>query len=477
MISVSRRGSARLGAAVLASGLAAACAIAFAAPAAADEPVPGEGASAILDGLKIADKAVIHHADGKDQAVPAGLFQMTVDGGGTLQTYCIDIANPTQQRAQYQEKSWDKTSLHDNADAGKINWILQNSFPQVNDRAALAKAAGIKGGAISKKLAAAGTQVAIWRYSDHVDVTAENKKAEKLADYLEKAAQNVKEPVASLSLTPDAVSGKPGDRLGPVTVQTNAASATVAPAADIESLGVKIVDKDGTPVTSAANGAELFFDVPTDTPDGSTSLTVSATTKVEVGRAFASETKSQTQILAGSSDSTVTATATAEWAKTGAVPAVSAEENCAKGGVDITASNEGDEPFTFELAGEKHTIEAEGSETVTIPVQEDQPYKFTITGPNGFEKTFEGVLDCMTTGTGGDEPSSEPTPATVGGSDGGSDGGSGDDATTGGTEGDLAETGSSSATPIIGGIAAALLVAGGATVFFLRRKKTATPGE
>ncbi|MEU8352416.1 thioester domain-containing protein, partial [Streptomyces sp. NPDC048845] len=198
MISVRRRAS-RLAAAALVSGLVAAGAMTTAAPAAADDTVPHTGgATATLDGLKTFDGAIIHHKNGKDQKIGAGLFGMTVDNGGSLQTYCIDIANPTQEKAKYQEKSWNETSLHNNADAGKIRWILQNSYPQVNDLAALAKSAGA--GALTEKTAAAGTQVAIWRFSDHADVTAENAEAEKLADYLEKAAQNLEEPKASLSL-------------------------------------------------------------------------------------------------------------------------------------------------------------------------------------------------------------------------------------------------------------------------------------
>ncbi|MGP3980026.1 LAETG motif-containing sortase-dependent surface protein [Streptomyces sp. KR80] len=469
MISVRRRGSARLVAAVLASGLFAAGAIAAAGPAVADDTVPNQGgATATLDGLKTFHQAVISHEGGKKQKVGAGLFEMTVDGGGTLQTYCIDIHNPTQKKAKYQEKPWSETSLHNNADAGKIRWVLQNSYPQVNNLTKLAAAAG--SGALTERTAAAGTQVAIWRFSDQAEVEAVDPAAEKLADYLEEKAQDLAEPKASLTLEPPAVSGKSGDRLGPVKVSTDAANVTVTPAPVGEAAGVKVVGKNGKPVTSAVNGTELFFDVPTGTPDGSTSLTVQATTTVPVGRAFASETKSQTQILAGSSDSTVSATATANWAKKGAVPAVSAEKNCAEGGVDITASNMGDEPFTFELGGDKHTVAAGKSETITVPVKEDQAYDFTITGPNGFKENFTGVLDCKTAETPGgstDEPSPETTPATAGGSTGGEGGG----------EDDLAETGSSSATPVIAGIAIALVALGGGTVFFVRKRKTTTAGE
>ncbi|MFI0259986.1 thioester domain-containing protein [Streptomyces sp. NPDC017056] len=464
MISVKRRGAARLAAAVLASGLVAAGAIATAGPAAADEAAPVHGgASATLGGLKTYDQAVLH-ANGHDQRIGAGLFEMTVEGGGTLQTYCIDISTPTQQQAKYQEVPWSASSLHNNEDAGKIRWILQNSYPQVNDLATLAKKAGA--GSLSEKTAAAGTQVAIWRFSDHAKVDALDPAAEKLADYLHKSAQSLTEPEASLKLDPPAVSGKSGTKLGPVTVHTNAGSVTVSPAAGTPA-GVKVVGADGKPVTKAANGTKLFFDVPAGAKDGATSLTAQAATKVSVGRAFTGSVgrvKSQTMILAGSSESTATATATASWKKQGAAPAVTAEKNCSKDGVDVTATNKGDAPFKFQLSGKEHVIAPGKSETITVPVAEDQAYEITINGEGGFKKTFTGVLDCKTagTGTGTGKPTPQPSPASAGGTSSGS---------TGGNGGDLAETGSSSATPVIAGVAVALVVVGGGAVFFLRKKK------
>ncbi|MEU3653179.1 LAETG motif-containing sortase-dependent surface protein [Streptomyces sp. NPDC032161] len=456
---------ARLAASVVASGLVMAGAFVGAGSAVADEaPQHQGGAAAVLDGLKTYDRAVLH-AGGRNQQLPAGVFEMTVDGGGKLKTYCIDIHNPTQNRAKYLETPWGQTSLGANKNAGKIRWILEHSYPKVDNLAALAEEAGT--GPLTEKTAAAGTQVAIWRYSDNVDVEATDAAAEKLADWLEKSAVDQAEPKASLVLDQAAVSGKSGQRLGPITVHTNAGQATVTPPVDAAS-GVKVTDKSGKPLTSAVNGGELYFDVPAGTADGSASLTVQATTSVPVGRAFASATKSQTMILAGSSDSTVSATATATWAKQGAIPAVSAEKNCVKGGVDVTASNKGDEAFTFELAGKKHTVEAGKSETVTVPVAEDQAYDITVTGPEGFSKTFKGVLDCKTSssgtggagGNGGHETQTEgqPAPATSGGGSTGS-------------AGDLAETGGSSATPVIAGVAIALVVVGGGAVFLLRRRK------
>ncbi|MFH9614969.1 Cys-Gln thioester bond-forming surface protein [Streptomyces pratensis] len=468
------RGLVRAAAAMVAGGLVAAGTLVGATTAAADETGQHQGgATAVLDGLKTYDSAVLRTGGegggaGTTQELPAGLFELDVDGGGQLKTYCIDIHNPTQDRAKYLETPWDQTSLGANENAGKIRWILQHSYPQVDDLAALADKAGT--GPLTARTAAAGTQVAIWRFSDEADVEAKDAQAEKLADWLEEKAESVAEPKASVALEPAAVSGKAGERVGPVTVRTDAGQVSVTPPADAAAGGVKVTDKDGKPLTEATDGTGLYFDIPEGAADGSASLTVQATTSVPVGRVFAGLTKSQTMILAGSSESTVTATASATWAEKGAVPALTAQKNCAKGGVDITADNKGDEAFTFELAGTEHTIPAGETRTVTIPVAEDQAYDFTITGPGGYSKNFRGVLDCATAGTPapgdgiGTRSGSDPVPAQTGTS-------------STGAEGDLAATGGSSSTPVIAGVAIALVVLGGGAVFLLRRKKPQDSGE
>ncbi|MEV5899181.1 TQXA domain-containing protein [Streptomyces sp. NPDC052127] len=458
------RAAVRLAAAALASGLLAAGAIAGAGTAAAAEVTQSQGgATATIGGLKTYGAAVIH-ADGGDQEVSAGLFEMSVEGGGTLQTYCVDLYNPTQKDAKYQETPWSGTSLGANKDSGRIRWILQHSYPQVNDLASLADKAGIDGG-LTEQDAATGTQVAIWRYSDGADVDAVDAQAERLADYLQKAARTVAEPEASLTLEAPAVSGHPGELLGPMTVHTNAGGVTVTPPLDAATSGVRIVGKDGKVVTSVTDGSQLFFDVPADSADGSAELTVQASTTVPVGRAFTSESRSQTQILAGSSESTVSATASATWAKQGPIPALSAAKNCAKTGVDITAVNQGDQVFTFELMETEYAIPAGASQTVTIPLQEDQAYAFTINGPQGVESRFTGVLDCETQAdeTAGltTQTLSEPSPATVGGT-----------STTDDTN--LAATGGTSATPLIAGTAIGLVVIGGAALLLVGRKENET---
>ncbi|MFE3169815.1 Cys-Gln thioester bond-forming surface protein [Streptomyces sp. NPDC059224] len=460
-MSVPARGVTRLAAAALASGLVAAAVLTGAGRAAADDGTgqSQSGATATIGGLKTYGEAVVH-GDSGDEQVAAGLFEMSVDGGGTLQTYCVDLHNPTQRDAKYHETAWSGTSLGANTNAGKIRWILQNSYPQVNDLASLAREAGV--GTLTEQDAAAGTQVAIWRYSDGADVDAVDPQAEKLADYLERNARGQSEPEASLTLDPPAVSGRPGDLLGPVEVHTNARTVTVVPPADAALSGVRITDRSGRPVTTAQDGGELYFKVPDDATDASAELTVQASTTVPVGRAFTSESRSQTQILAGSSESTVAATANATWAEQGAIPALSAEKNCAAGGVDITAANTGDQPFTFELMDTEHTVPANTSRTVTIPLQEDQVYDFTITGANGLERRFTGVFDCKTQAAESGlttQTLSEPSPASVGGT---------------ASDVNLAATGGDSATGVITGVAIGLVVIGGAVLVILRRRENPT---
>ncbi|MEW2548234.1 LAETG motif-containing sortase-dependent surface protein [Streptomyces sp. NPDC047002] len=433
------------------------------------------GASATLDGLDVHAGAVLHtkDADGRavDQPLDAGLSEMNVDGGGKLKTYGVDIDNPVQDEAKYVETPWAQTSLGANRSAGKILWILHHSYPQVDDLSALAGSA--RTGALTAQTAAAGTQVAIWRLSDGADVDAADPQAERLADWLGKHARTMAEPQASLTLTPGAVSGPAGQPIGPVTVSTGAQSVTVAPPADESGSGsgVRVTDAKGRTLTTAKNGTKLYFDVPVRTGPGAQNagtarLTVQATASVPVGRAFAGVDKSQTQILAGASDSTVSATASGTWAPDGAAATLTARKDCDKGGVDITAANMGKGVFRFTAGGEPETVAAGRARTVTLPVSEDQRYDLAVTGDHGFLQQFSGTLDCRTTSAApdADQGVSTMSAASVGGTAGG-------DTTDLASEG-LAETGSSSATPVFAGIAIALVVIGGGVIFAVRTRRT-----
>ncbi|THA77270.1 TQXA domain-containing protein [Streptomyces sp. A0592] len=307
------RGSARrpLAAALLAAALTAAPGARAAADSGPPAPRVPEGASAVLDGLKTFGQAVLHSGDGQVRNIPAGLYEMRVEGGGMLQTYGVGVAGNAQPQARYTESGWSGSPLAGNGQAGRIRWVLEHSYPQLNDLAGLAKAAGAV--SLTAESAAAGTQVAIWRLADGVRVEATDPSAEKLADYLQRAAGQMPEPPASLGLDPGEVSGPVGTRLGPVTVRTGARSVSVVPDAAAVAMGVRVVDADGQPLTTAVNGSRIYFEVPAGTPDGTASVTVQGATRVPVGRVFTSGVPAQAQIVAGSSESAAAATARAAW--------------------------------------------------------------------------------------------------------------------------------------------------------------------
>ncbi|GAA0283566.1 hypothetical protein GCM10010302_21960 [Streptomyces polychromogenes] len=322
------RGSARrpLAAALLAAALTAAPgarAWADADPAASAGPSAG-GARAVLDGLKTYGQAVLRARDGSVRQIPAGLYEMRVDGGGMLQTYGVGVEGNAQPQARYTESGWGGSPLAGSSEAGgRIRWVLEHSYPQHNDLAGLAKAAGA--GTLTAESAAAGTQVAIWRLADGAQVEAADQAAAKLAEYLQREAGRLPEPPASLGLDPGRVSGPvtgpTGTRLGPVTVRTGAQSVTVTPDAAAVAMGVRVVDEEGRVVSTAANGSRLFFEVPAGTPDGTASVRVQGSTKVPVGRVFSSGIPAEAQVVAGSSESAAAATATAVWPQPPAGPA------------------------------------------------------------------------------------------------------------------------------------------------------------
>ncbi|GAA4679055.1 TQXA domain-containing protein [Streptomyces chumphonensis] len=466
-----RAATRRATAALLTGLLAAAATLLGAGTAAAGEAgVEGpqyEGATATLDGLKVRGEAVIRY-DGAEIETGAGLFEMSVTGGGSLLTYGIDMYSSTQQDARYAEVPWRSSSLRGNPDAGRVRWIVEHSYPQVDDLVALAEAAGAR--RLTPQSAAAGTQVAIWRYSERSasgerpEVTAVDPDAEKLADHLEREARSLREPAPSLHLERPAAAGRPGERLGPVTVRTPARNVSVTPGPEAARHGVRVVDEEGEEITSAGDGTRLWFDVPQDAEDGGGALTVQATTSVPVGRTLTgagTHAASQALVVAGSSDASVTATATAAWAAEGAVPAVFVRRDCAAGGVGVTVVNRGDTPFTFTLGEEDHAIPADSGDTITVPVGEDQRYGITVPGPGTFAQTFSGVLDCRTIAAAPEEEAEEgltahSEPVTVGGA-----GGDGDP--------NLAETGSSTDMPLLIGVAVGLLALGGLAFLMVRR--------
>ncbi|WP_406405047.1 Cys-Gln thioester bond-forming surface protein [Streptomyces sp. NBC_00879] len=377
--------------------------------------------------------------------------------GKKLEVYCIDLHHETAEGAKYSETDWDKSTLSGNLEAGKIAWILNHSYPSLTAEQ-VSWATGIR--SLSEDSAAAGTQAAIWHFSDHVDAVPRDPAAAELTKWLVSHVVNINEPTPSLQLSPSNTGGKSNDKIGPIRVTTNAPIVNLKLSAPD---GVTIVDNDGLMAASAANGDDLFISVPRGMAPGSAELTATATTSLPVGRAFkAVDASSQTMILAGPVTVPVTANASAQWAEGshGAIPSANAREICDKGGVLVELENAGDKPGAFTVDGKPATVKSGGTASVLVAVPEGGKYDIKVTGPESFNKEFTGALKCQLTP--GSTPTASstflPRPPVPTPPPGSSAGG-----------GHLAVTGSG-VRPLAGAAGIVLVVFGGAMIWFLRRR-------
>ncbi|MBB4925737.1 Cys-Gln thioester bond-forming surface protein [Kitasatospora kifunensis] len=474
----------------------------LAGAAVADGGGTGSGATATLqDGLKVGGQIKINDSDWN---AGGGLIVLKNADGTEFDTYCIDLNMETKPHAKYQETAWSGTSLATNPDAGKINWILQNSYPQVSDLGKLGSEVGVD--SLTADEAAAGTQAAIWHFSDHVKAVPVDAGAATLASYLISHVQDVKEPAPSLTLTPPSVSGKSGSLLGPITVASTSSSVAASLDATSSAAGVVLTDKNGNVLSDQSGnltkpvkgGDQLFVKAPAGANAGTATITAKASADVQVGRAFTSlgytpENHSQTLILAGTQTDTVTAGASATWAPAGPALAISALMDCTKNGVVVTATNNGDQPYTVTMTNEGATVPsfsvAPGqTQTSVVPVAEGKAYDIKVTGPKG-QQEFQGIRNCQVAPTHSPSPStsagpvtsatpssSSSRPATAAPSSSASASSpavvapstSASPTATNGKS--LAFTGGGGSTPLIASIAGALVLLGGGAVYTMRRR-------
>jgi TQXA domain-containing protein/LPXTG-motif cell wall-anchored protein len=435
-----RRGPARrLTAATLAFVAAGAASLIFQSSAKADA-VSGSytgsefGSSVRLEG---------HHS-------PSGtsLLDLKLADGTVVKTYCIDIHTGLNTKATYQESDWN--DQHPGPNRDKINWILHHSFPEVSvdSLAASANAAGL-----STKEAVAGTQAAVWHFSDGVKISDSEKDAKVKAvyAYLTGAANTglSSQPPVSLSLSPNAHEGKAGSKIGPFTVSTTSKSALTVAGENLPQ-GVQIL-KGGSPAKTAGDKDQLWVDVPASLKGGSATFKVSGSAPVQTGRVFmvfvhGNPAKSQVLIVASGGETKVSAEATATWTQTAPSGlSASAVPNCASTGLEVTVKNAGTVAAEFKITGvEKPVAVAPGkSETVIVPVKNGEKYSVEVTG-SGFKQTFAGTLSC--------EVSPSPSPTQAQGST-------------------LPVTGAS--TALVVGLGALLLGGGAMMVFTAKRRRNA----
>ncbi|GAA3460325.1 thioester domain-containing protein [Saccharothrix longispora] len=308
-------------------------------PAAAEKPKvePDSGNDVKGMGIWLTDKDGKlldgNRNEGGVNAFYAGLIGLKITTGGQsqkAQAYCVELPTPLEDGRPLEEVPWGE---HPNPkfaeNAGKINWILQNTFPQRSVEE-VAKQFDLP---ISKKsVLITATQAAIWHFSDGSVLRADDstqevddvdKEVHDLYEYLVAKAQPLEEPKPTLGIDPAERAGKAGERIGPFTVSSTADQVVLT--ADLPQ-GVSLVRGDGTPLDLADPNArsaaaaqtitDVWVQVDEGVEPGSVEFSVSASTELRVGRLFISVDKNQaTQslIIADAEKSNVVAKAKASW--------------------------------------------------------------------------------------------------------------------------------------------------------------------
>ena len=336
-----RRSIARAGAAVVTGSVAM---LVAALPAVADTPAHGQ----YVNGSSDDGGYVVTMSNDR---VQASLINLKLDDGTTLKTYCVQIDVELQKQDPLTEQPWDNypdKKLPFNQNRDKINWVLHNSYP-VLDFDTIAKTTGIAfHDGLTSAEAITATQTAIWHFSDGKDLgevvkgehgpdqnSIEDVKA--LYGYLTGPANKgiAEHENPSLAITPDSLTGKSGDRLGPFTVKTNG---TITALTGELPEGVKITDADGKeiPAGSLHNGSKVYLDVPAKAAAGSAQLTVKGNAHLDTGRLFVgdhyAQKPSQTLIVATGSDTKLEASAKASWTVAPAAPTTTPAPQASNGG-------------------------------------------------------------------------------------------------------------------------------------------------
>ncbi|WP_435647906.1 TQXA domain-containing protein [Kitasatospora purpeofusca] len=271
----------------------------------------------------------VFFGDGKDDGARGGLMEMrTFDPVASVFGYSLDARSEMKLGSPYEVGRWSGVStLKGNADAGRVNWILRHGYPTVS----FEELGAIVQGELTRAQAAAATQAAIWRLTNHVKGVLNSPVPDRLVDYLVSHAVDVEEPAAPLSLTPATVTGSAGSVLGPIGIATTgdqvggllAPEAVAAGAVLTDRAGNVLSDGSGRLTGPAKNGDPLFVKVPAGADAGGGTVGVAGYVPVEAGSVLVSP-DSQPLILLGLNKFHTIARAEVSWTAAAASPSPTA---------------------------------------------------------------------------------------------------------------------------------------------------------
>lgn len=294
----SRLRLARLGAAVLGASVAL---MVGALPASADSP--NLSITGTVNGGVRGDDVVMDFADHgpvRPHQVQVWLENLRLSDGTVVRTYCAELTVELDSAVGMIEVPWNKypdPNSPFNKNNTAINWVLHHSYPFVGDLGALGKAAGATT-PLTVQQALAGTQAAIWHYSDdatldksQVNDAAANANITALYDYLTGSSntglsQPSTQPASpSVTVSPKSAKGTAPGEIGPFTVSSNLGTPLTVDTSGLPA-GAKLTDGKGNAIDLAkvADGTKFYFDIPSKSKAGDAWVKVEG--DLQVGRLF-----------------------------------------------------------------------------------------------------------------------------------------------------------------------------------------------
>lgn len=260
------------------------------APAHAEEPEPVSGDIVTASGLELRGRFGEERYD-----VWANILGLTPHGGEeTLVVYCIDIRTPLDTESPYAEGDWEESGV---ANLEEVRWVLLNGFPNVGAEE-LVEASG---GEVNAdwtdtevaEVAYAGTQAAVWHFTDGWDLlednpvkggnSGEDEAVLAIYEHLTEDTGRVPDPSEfTVDLEGEESATFEDGRFGPYTVRSNAGPVTLG------AEGGRLETEDGDEVETLDDGEEFWIVLDEDTSE----ITVSGTAAYDlpVGRVFLATT-------------------------------------------------------------------------------------------------------------------------------------------------------------------------------------------
>jgi TQXA domain-containing protein/LPXTG-motif cell wall-anchored protein len=270
---------------------AAALAAVFAgAPAHAEEPEPVTGDVVAAPGLELRGEL------GEDRFDAwANVIGLKPHGSEeTLVVYCIDIVTPLDTESPYAEGDWEESGV---ANLEQVRWVLFNGFPNIGAEDLIEASGGDVNpdwtDAEVAEVAYAGTQAAVWHFTDGWKLLSDNpvkggnegedEAVLAIYEHLTEDTGRVPDPSEfTVDLEGEESASYEDGRFGPYTIRSNAGPV------ELSADGGSLETEDGGAVESLDDGERFWIVL----DEGTSEITVSGTAAYDlpVGRVFLATT-------------------------------------------------------------------------------------------------------------------------------------------------------------------------------------------